>query len=86
MAREIFKVNDILSFKTYTFITSIFCSSNSFHPINNRMMCEKFMIDDRAANWAQTPFIFMLHLFFSRKEETLLRMQISLLSFRKYLT
>jgi hypothetical protein len=86
MAQEIFKVNDTLSFKTNTFITSIFCSSNSFHPINNRMMYQKFMIDDRAANWAQTHLHFHVTPFFIWKEETLLRMQISLLSFQKYLT
>jgi hypothetical protein len=51
--------------------------------MNDRMMCEKFMIDDRAANWAQTHLHFHVMPFFIWKEETLVRMQISLLSFQK---
>jgi hypothetical protein len=41
------------------------------------------MIDDRAANWAQTHLHFHVMPFFIWKEETLVRMQISLLSFQK---
>jgi hypothetical protein len=67
----------------HAFITPFFCSSNSFHPIYDRMMCEKFMIDDRAANWAQTHLHFHVTPFFIWKEEMLVRTQISLLSLQK---
>jgi hypothetical protein len=47
------------------------------------MMCEKFMTDDRTANWAQTHLQFHATPFFFWKQERLVRMQSLLLSFQK---